>query len=398
MKRLRNFVLWAVALVVVMLFSFVAIVAVFFAGGGSANASCVMPQSAIEAGEVIVGGGSAAEAYFTRTSEPGIRAEQQANAAIIILVGRELGLSDYSIAIGVATAIQESNLRNLAYGDLDSLGLFQQRPSVRTWGTAEQIMDPYHASRMFFERLMTIPDRDQMPMMEAAILVQIPSRFYYERDWEWDAIATEIVTGTPVDQGACSGWVAPVEGYEVGSPYGWRQLPGYAAKLHGGVDIPAPAGVDVLAASSGVVSFVGQDVYDANLVVIDHGSNVTTVYAHMSGFAPGLSEGDHVNTGQVIAYVGSTGFSFGNHLHFELIENGENIDPVPFFTERGVDLMNGEAASSAATQLELATGLSPELLQVSLPVRVVQEVAVLNAASWTARHLYEMPFYIATII
>lgn len=74
---------------------------------------------------------------------------RRANAKIIVDVGRELGVPDYGIVIALATAMQESSLRNIDWGDRDSVGLFQQRPSSG-WGSAEQIMDPVFASKAFY--------------------------------------------------------------------------------------------------------------------------------------------------------------------------------------------------------------------------------------------------------
>lgn len=75
--------------------------------------------------------------------------EMRRNAQIIVNVGRAAGVSDYGLVIALATAAQESGVRNIAYGDRDSLGLFQQRPSSG-WGTAAQVMDPVHAAKAFF--------------------------------------------------------------------------------------------------------------------------------------------------------------------------------------------------------------------------------------------------------
>jgi LysM repeat protein len=74
---------------------------------------------------------------------------RRANASVIVQVGRDLGVPDYGIVIALATAMQESSLRNIDWGDRDSLGLFQQRPSVG-WGAPEQIMDPVFATKAFF--------------------------------------------------------------------------------------------------------------------------------------------------------------------------------------------------------------------------------------------------------
>lgn len=98
-------------------------------------------------------------------------AEQRRNAAVIIQVGREMGMSKRDITIGLMTALQESTLRNLNYGDRDSLGLFQQRPS-QGWGSPEQVTDPYYASKKFYEGLKGVAGRDKMSLTAAAQAVQ----------------------------------------------------------------------------------------------------------------------------------------------------------------------------------------------------------------------------------
>lgn len=97
--------------------------------------------------------------------------EQLANARIIYSVGRAMGMSNRDIQIGLITAMQESSLRNLDYGDRDSLGLFQQRPSMG-WGTPQQVTDPQYAARKFFTTLKDVEGRLNMSMTEAAQAVQ----------------------------------------------------------------------------------------------------------------------------------------------------------------------------------------------------------------------------------
>jgi hypothetical protein len=97
--------------------------------------------------------------------------EQAANAATIAAVGSKLGLPDHAVTIALATAMQESKLRNLDYGDLDSLGLFQQRPS-QGWGSADQIRDPVYASTAFYQRLEKVDGWETMAVTEAAQTVQ----------------------------------------------------------------------------------------------------------------------------------------------------------------------------------------------------------------------------------
>ena len=121
-----------------------------------------------------------------------------ANARVIIAVGRELGVSDQGIVIALATAAQESTMRNLDWGDRDSVGLFQQRPSTG-WGTVEQLTDPAHATRLFFggptgpnvgtRGLLDIDGWESMPLTVAAQSVQISAHPDEYAKWESSAWA-----------------------------------------------------------------------------------------------------------------------------------------------------------------------------------------------------------------
>jgi hypothetical protein len=116
--------------------------------------------------------------------------EQLGNAVLIIQVGRELSLPPYGQQIAVATAMQESRLRNLDHGDRDSLGLFQQRPSMG-WGTREQILDPRYATTTFYIRLQQVPGWQQMQLWEAAQAVQ-RSAFPLAYQ-QWAQLAADLV-------------------------------------------------------------------------------------------------------------------------------------------------------------------------------------------------------------
>ncbi|MFF3657500.1 heavy metal transporter [Streptomyces olivochromogenes] len=112
----------------------------------------------------VVSGKSDGESYeFTP--------EQAVNAATISAVGTTRGLPERAVAIALATALQESGLRNIQHGDRDSLGLFQQRPS-QGWGTTKQIMDPTYAAGMFYEHLAKVPGYTRLPLTVAAQRVQ----------------------------------------------------------------------------------------------------------------------------------------------------------------------------------------------------------------------------------
>ncbi|MFF7992783.1 hypothetical protein ACFZDG_23675 [Kitasatospora xanthocidica] len=96
---------------------------------------------------------------------------QAANAATIAAVARSRGLPDRATTISLATAMQESKLRNLAGGDRDSIGLFQQRPSMG-WGTPAQIADPVYATNKFLDGLVKVPGYTRLPLTDAAQAVQ----------------------------------------------------------------------------------------------------------------------------------------------------------------------------------------------------------------------------------
>jgi LysM repeat protein len=135
----------------------------------------------------------------TATTVTPLSAEMEANAATIVRVGQQLGVSDYGIIIALAAAMQESSLRNINYGDRDSLGLFQQRPSTG-WGTAEQLLSPEYASRLFFGGsanpnagttlgLLDISGWESMTVTDAAQKVQISAYPNAYAKWETSARA-----------------------------------------------------------------------------------------------------------------------------------------------------------------------------------------------------------------
>ncbi|MDI6099572.1 peptidase M23 [Actinoplanes sp. NEAU-A12] len=98
--------------------------------------------------------------------------EQIANARIIVATGDRRRVPEQGLVIAVATALQESSLRNLRGGDRDSIGLFQQRPS-QGWGTPEQLADPAYQTQKFYDKLLTVQGWQDMRLTEAAQAVQI---------------------------------------------------------------------------------------------------------------------------------------------------------------------------------------------------------------------------------
>lgn len=128
------------------------------------------------------------------------------------------------------------------------------------------------------------------------------------------------------------GWPAP--GYsKITSPYGYRTHPILKKKkLHTGIDIAVPSGTTVVAANSGTVIFSGYNGGYGNTVIIDHGGKISTLYAHNSKLL--VKVGDKVEKGKAITKSGSTGLSTGPHLHFEVRENGQHVDPMKYLTSK----------------------------------------------------------------
>jgi len=137
---------------------------------------------------------------------------------------------------------------------------------------------------------------------------------------------------------ASSGWLWPIAGhYTVTSLFAMRRHPITGAYgHHTGTDIAAPNGTPIKAAANGVVIISVRGVSYGNYVVIQHQSGIQTLYAHMSSRA--VSEGQVVNQGDVIGYVGSTGSSTGNHLHLEFRVNGVRKDALAYYPSINFDL------------------------------------------------------------
>jgi LysM repeat protein len=126
-----------------------------------------------------------------------LTAEMKQNAQVIYRVGKQLGVSDYGIVIALATAMQESSLKNIDYGDRDSVGLFQQRTS-QGWGTIAEIMNPVYSARAFFggptgpnagkiRGLLDIRNWSTMTLSKAAQAVQISAFPDAYQKWELSA-------------------------------------------------------------------------------------------------------------------------------------------------------------------------------------------------------------------
>ncbi|WBO64042.1 heavy metal transporter [Streptomyces camelliae] len=173
--------------------------------------------------------------------------EQASNAATIAAVGTGRGMPERAVTIALATAIQESGLRNIQHGDRDSLGLFQQRPS-QGWGTQQQILDPAYAAGIFYAHLARVPGYTELPLTEAAQRVQLSGYPEAYAKHESDAtLLAAALTGTASATLTCDG--RPQAGVTTGPDavrsalvrdFGRDALQETGAEV-GGVPVPSPS-------------------------------------------------------------------------------------------------------------------------------------------------------------
>ena len=121
--------------------------------------------------------------------------EQTSYATTIAAVGKRMGMPDHAVSVALAAALQESKLQNLQYGDRDSLGLFQQRPS-QGWGSESEVLTPHYAASAFYRRLARIRDWESLPVTTAAQRVQHSGAPLAYAQWEHEARAiAQAATG-----------------------------------------------------------------------------------------------------------------------------------------------------------------------------------------------------------
>lgn len=295
---------------------------IFAAGiaGAAAQAMEAAVTSAGAAAQMMGIDGNAIAGAAGKYGNVYLNGEQLQNAATIIGVGKSLGASTRDNIIAIMTAMQESTLRNLTWGDRDSVGLFQQR---NAWGSFEDRTNPAKAARMFFlggaagqRGLFDFKNRNEMSLGQAAQAVQVSA--FPHAYTKWENMARAVVAGTQFQPNgfmntSLTGWRKPLSNYRVSQEWSSR---------HGGIDLAAPTGTPVRAANAGTVVTStdlrgsGNGGYRSygRYIVVDHG-NQSTLYAHLDRRY--ASVGQRVGSGATIGLSGNTGNSTGPHLHFE---------------------------------------------------------------------------------
>jgi len=271
------------------------------------------------------------------SSEVRLDAQQRSVAQTVIEVGRELRVPPRGLVVALAAGMQESGLRPLAYGDRDSLGVFQQRAA---WGSTEERMSPRSSAEMFFTGgrggqpgLLDITGWSSLSVTQAAQAVQVSA--YPDAYAKWEPLAVQLVEKLANVAAGCNEtgtWVFPLGPMWYIATAGFGDCGSHWANCHTGQDYAAPTGTPVVAVGDGVITFAGWDGAYGNAVHILHSGGAATWYAHLSQIQ---SRPNHrVQAGQVIGLVGSTGNATGPHLHFEVrvrasrTTSGVPIDPI----------------------------------------------------------------------
>jgi murein DD-endopeptidase MepM/ murein hydrolase activator NlpD len=155
----------------------------------------------------------------------------------------------------------------------------------------------------------------------------------------------------------------PVDGARISSGFGMRFHPllGYT-RMHKGIDFAVPVGTPVMASGSGTVKVAGRSSGYGNYMRIDMGNGYGFAYGHLSRFAPGVRPGSHVHQGEIVAYSGNTGLSTGPHLHYEILQNGTQVNPLK------VKVAQGRILAGHALRDFLLTRLHIDAVLASAPL------------------------------
>jgi murein DD-endopeptidase MepM/ murein hydrolase activator NlpD len=261
--------------------------------------------------------------------------------------GFELGIDDARFTAGSGMTLQSSidqqrmELKKAQKSSRDYLNAMAiklgelQSHIVRLNALGERLtkMSKLDASEFDFKNTPAIGgfdlrgDERYMELSELIDGMEAMSRVVADRDIKLNVLEEIIMHSELLQDAKPSAY--PVKTGYISSGYGERTDPFTGVKaFHKGVDFPGRVGTKVIAAGSGVVIFSGQQRGYGNLIKVDHGNDIVTVYAHNSKLLANV--GDYVEKGQQIASVGSSGRSKAPHLHFEVQLDGKTVNPVDF--------------------------------------------------------------------
>lgn len=244
-----------------------------------------------------------------------------------VIVGREARAYDDLHAAEVLLQVRENEVQ-AARDDVE----VQREAAAEHLVTMEQL---HHDARAARDTVMTLVETRRGARADAVRARQQDQRELQEAKRRENHIKQLILEAARRDKrnytGSTNGLLLPPVGGAVTSPFGYREHPIYHYwGLHNGTDFGVSCGEDMRAVASGtVIAKYYSDVYGNRLYLSlgnINGKNVTAVYNHATGYRVGV--GDHVSQGEVVGYVGSTGWSTGCHLHFTILVNGTPVDPM----------------------------------------------------------------------
>jgi murein DD-endopeptidase MepM/ murein hydrolase activator NlpD len=159
----------------------------------------------------------------------------------------------------------------------------------------------------------------------------------------------------------------PVDGARISSGFGMRFHPvlGYS-RMHKGIDFAVPVGTPVMAAGAGVVQIAGHLGGYGNYLRINHQNGYGTAYGHLSRMAPGIGPGSHVHQGQIVAYSGNTGMSTGPHLHYEILVNNAQVNPLQVKVATGRRLLGRDLHSYLLARMHTDAQLASMKLETKV--------------------------------
>ena len=270
----------------------------------------------------------------TTTTIAGYSPDQLANAATIVAVGKQLNVPAHGQVIAIAAAMQESGLRNLDYGDRDSLGLFQQRPS-QGWGAPAQLTDPAYAAARFYRALLAVPGWQQLSLNDAAQAVQ---RSGFPDAYGKHETAARALTAA-VGGATCTPAAPPTQAVAralafahsmIGQPYLWGGNGPETAQLPNG-DTTTSGGFDCSGLTKAAYAAAG----------IDLPRTAHTQYQATARVSPAqLQPGDLVFYGNPATKIHHVGLYIGNGQMIDAPQAGQlvGIHPIDY---PGSDLAGG---------------------------------------------------------
>lgn len=195
---------------------------------------------------------------------------------------------------------------------------------------ADKLLQEMVAREEEFQQLLEQSEEKQGELMkELAQKEDAYDKALYE---EWLATYVPPVTQQPNPEipKDDSDWITPVPYYTLTSPFGMRPHPILGIyRMHNGIDMACAAGTPIYASRGGLVEVAGYQADGAgNYIQLNHGDGFRSIYMHMTNYI--VKQGEYVAPGQIIGYVGNTGLSKGNHLHFGISYNGTYVNPVEY--------------------------------------------------------------------